>query len=124
MRLSTDKDSDLGLRTRKYAARIIRLYASLPKKVDAQIIGKQLLRAGTSVGAQVAESNRAKSRADFVNKVEGAMQELEETIYWMKLLIETDLMKTERLRDLMNESEQIMSVLVTIVSRTRRNDAK
>ncbi len=124
MRLPTGEERDLGMRTRKFAARIIRLYVSLPKRVEAQIIGKQLLRSGTSVGAHVAESNRGKSRADFVNKIDGALQELDESLYWMNLLTDTEIVKADKLRDLMNESEQLIAVLVTIANRTRRNDPK
>ncbi len=124
MRLPSKDESDLSLRTRKYAARVIRLYASLPKTVQAQVIGKQLLRSGTSVGAQIAESKRGKSSADFVSKLDGALQELEETIYWMNLLIDTAIVKPAKLRDLMDESNQIIAILVTMANRTRRKIAK
>lgn len=124
MRLSTDENRDLGLRTRKYAVRIVRLYASLPKTTEAQVFGKQLLRSGTSVGAHVAESNRGKSRADFANKIDGALQELDESVYWMNILIDTGIVKASKLKDLMDESEQLIAILVTMANRIRRHDAK
>src|SRR2546423_4056699 len=77
---------DLRVRTKSFALRIIRLYAALPKTVEAQVIGKQLLRSGTSVGAHYREAQRAKSNADFISKIEGGLQELEETVYWLELL--------------------------------------
>ena len=77
---------DLKVRTKQFALRIIRLYTSLPKTTEAQVIGKQVLRSGTSVGAQYREAQRAKSDADFINKVEGSLQELDETGYWLELL--------------------------------------
>ncbi|MBU0509042.1 four helix bundle protein [bacterium] len=76
------KRDDLRPRTRQFALRIIRMYGSLPKTGAAKVIAGQMLRSGTSVGAHYAEACHAKSRADFVCKIEGAMQELEETRYW------------------------------------------
>jgi four helix bundle protein len=124
MRLSNDQAQDLGIRTRKYAVRIVRLYVSLPKTTEAQVFGKQLLRSGTSVGAHIAESRRGKSRADFANKIDGALQELDESIYWMNLLADTGIVKETKLRDLLDESEQLISILVTMANRIRKHDAK
>src|SRR5215468_8904604 len=71
--------SDLSVRTKEYALSVIRLFAELPKRTESQILGSQLLRSGTSVGAQYREATRAKSNADFICKIEGSLQELEET---------------------------------------------
>jgi four helix bundle protein len=106
-------------RTRQFALRIIRLYASLPKSAAAQVIAKQILRSGTSVGAHYAESCRAKSRADFVNKVEGAMQELEETSYWLELLADSNFLKPARLALLHKEASELMSIFVSMVKNTK-----
>ncbi len=70
---------DLASRTKGFALRVIRLYAALPKSTEAQVLGKQLLRSGTSVGAQYREAIRARSNAEFISKLEGGMQELEES---------------------------------------------
>ena len=70
---------DLRERTKKYALRIIRLYSALPETTVAQIIGKQMLRSGTSVGAHYREAHRGKSTPDFISKLEGGLQELDET---------------------------------------------
>lgn len=70
---------------------MIRLYTALPKTTEAQVIGKQMLRSGTSVGAHYREAVRSRSDAEFVSKIEGGLQELEEAIYWMELLEETGL---------------------------------
>ena len=115
----SEKKQNLGVRTRAYALRIIRLYNALPKTGVSLVIGKQLLRSGTSVGAHVAESSRAKSRADFTNKIDGAMQELEETIYWLDLLGESGSIKMNRLRLLMDESSELMAIFVAMVKKTR-----
>ncbi len=77
---------DLKTRTKRFALRIIRLFAALPKSVEAQVLGKQLLRSGTSVGAHYREGHRARSNAEFISKLEAGLQELEETSYWLELL--------------------------------------
>jgi four helix bundle protein len=110
---------DLPARTRNYALRIIHLYQAVPKTGVGAVIGKQLLRCGTSVGAHVAESAHAKSRADFTNKIDGAMQELEETIYWMNLLADADIVKPTKLSSLIAESRELMAIFVTMVKKTR-----
>jgi four helix bundle protein len=81
-------ERDLLQRTKDYALRIIRLYAALPKTTEAQILGKQVLRSGTSIGAHYREGNRAKSDADFIHKLETGLQELDETCYWLELIVE------------------------------------
>jgi four helix bundle protein len=121
MRLPKDHDRDLGLRTRNYAVRVVRLYISLPKSTEAQVLGKQLLRSGTSVGAHIAEANRGKSRADFVNKIDGALQELNESVYWMTILIDTNIVSEAKLHDLLDESGQLIAILATMAHRVRRN---
>ncbi len=88
-----EQRQDLSKRTTEFALRIIRLYSALPKTTEAQVIGKQVLRSGTSVGAHYREARRAKSNADFINKIEGALQELDETSYWLELLVESDIVK-------------------------------
>lgn len=114
-----DKELDLKVRTRKFAVRIIRLYKALPNFVEAQIIGKQILRSGTSVGAQYREATRARSDAEFISKIESASQELEETIYWMELLIEVEIFKAEKLESLMNEANELMAIFVSSVKRVK-----
>jgi four helix bundle protein len=104
---------DLRVRTKSFALRIIRLYASLPKTTEAQVIGKQLLRSGTSVGAHYREAKRARSVAEFVSKVEGGLQELEETTYWLELLADAELVPASRLSDLHREAGELTAILVS-----------
>ena len=79
--MNNEIPQDLRTRTSDFALRIIRLYVSLPKTTEGQVIGKQVLRSGTSIGAHYREGYRAKSDADVVNKFETALQELDETDY-------------------------------------------
>jgi len=113
------KIRDLASRTREFAVRVIRLYSALPKTVAAQVVGKQMLRAGTSVGAHYREARRARSDAEFISKIEGGLQELEETRYWFELLRDANIMRWERLADLDNEADEMTAVLVTLVKRRK-----
>jgi len=83
--MNSEKRRDLKERTREFALRIVRCYAALPRTTVAQVLGKQMLRAGTSVGAHYREGVRSRSDAEFVSKLDGALQELEETCYWLEL---------------------------------------
>jgi four helix bundle protein len=106
---------DLKLRTKRFALRIIRLYSALPKYVLAQTLGKQVLRSGTSVGAQYREGLRSRSNAEIISKWEGALQELEETAYWLELIVESKLLPETRLADLMQECQELTAILVASV---------
>jgi four helix bundle protein len=89
------------------------------------VLGKQLLRSGTSVGAQYAEAQRAKSDADFVSKIEGALQELEESGYWLDLLGDAEIFAPEKLFPLRKETKELIAILVTIVRKVKgRNTSK
>jgi four helix bundle protein len=106
---------DILERTKVFALRIVRLYGTLPPKVEAQVLGKQLLRSGTSVGAQVRESKRSRSDAEMISKTESALQELEETAYWLELIAESGIVKAELLADLQQETDELTAILVTSV---------
>ena len=114
--MSKTQEIELRARTKNFALRIIRLYVSLPKTTEAQVIGKQLLRSGTSVGAHYREAQRAKSTADFISKLEGALQELDETAYWLELLGEAKIVPTDRLAPLVKETDELIAIFVTIVN--------
>lgn len=115
-----ERGQDLKERTRKFALRVIRLYTSLPKTTEAQVLGRQVLRSGTSVGAHYREAQRAKSNADFISKIEGGLQELEETAYWFELLVEARIVPEEKLRPLLNETNELTAIFVTIVTKVKR----
>ncbi len=100
------------VRTKEFALRIVRLYVALPKTTEAQVIGKQVLRSGTSVGAQLRESKRSRSDAEMISKTESALQELEETAYWLELLAESGIVDAEKMTDLRNEADELTAILV------------
>lgn len=105
---------DISSRTKAYALRIIKLYTSLPKSTEAQVIGKQLIRCGTSVGAHYREGTRSRSEAEFTAKIDLGLQELEESMYWMELLIESGIIKKTLLVALLKEADELISILVTV----------
>ncbi|MDQ2938295.1 MAG: four helix bundle protein [Acidobacteriota bacterium] len=111
---------DLRLRTRAFALRIVKLYTSLPKAAEAQVLGKQLLRSGTSVGAHYHEATRARSNAEFISKLQGGLQELEETIYWLNLLIDSDIVKKKQLLGLCHEADELAAILVASIKTVKR----
>lgn len=106
---------DLKVRTKQFALRIIRLYKSLPNTVEAQVMVKQILRSGTSVGAQYREATRARSDAEFISKIESSLQELEETIYWLELFVESQTFKAEKIVNLQKEADELAAILVASV---------
>jgi four helix bundle protein len=119
-----DKPLDLRTRTKQFALRIIRLFSALPKNTEGQVIGKQLLRSGTSVGAHYREATRARSDAEFISKIEGGLQELEESVYWMELLAESGIVPSLRLEDLQKEADELTAILITCVKKTKNRRMK
>jgi four helix bundle protein len=117
-------ESNLKLRTKAFALRIIKLYSALPRGRDAQVLGNQILRSGTSVGAHYREACRAKSNADFISKIEGALQELDETAYWLELIGEAEILPISRLQPLHDEAEELIAILVTIATKVKRKGSK
>lgn len=117
----TEESFDLRARTKRFALRIIRLYVSLPKTSEAQVLGKQVLKSGTSVGAHYREAIRARSRAEFVSKMEGGLQELEETAYWLELLVESGIVPAAQLQDLRNEADELTAIFVSSIKTTKQH---
>jgi four helix bundle protein len=112
-------EKDLQERLKKFALRIIRLYSALPKRGPAFVLGNQVLKSGTSPGAHYREARRAKSDADFVSKVEGALQELDETQYWLELISDSEIFPTKRLAPLHQEADELIAIFVTITKRAK-----
>jgi four helix bundle protein len=110
---------DLKFRTKQFALRIIRLSGALPNTYAAQVMGHQVLRSGTSVGAHYREGYRARSDAEFVSKLEVALQELDETSYWLELLIESGIVAEEKLNDLLAEADELIAILVSCVKKAK-----
>ena len=112
-------ENDLKDRTKQFALRIIRLFVSLPKTTEAQVLGKQVLRSGTSVGANYREAHRGRSKAEFIAKCGDSLKELEETAYWLELLVDAEIVPAEKLAPLRDECDQLTAIFVTIIKNAR-----
>ena len=105
----------LKLRTKQFALHIIELVQSLPKNAKADVIGRQLLRSGTSVGANYRSACRARSTADFIAKMGIVEEEADESLFWMELLIENKIIKKENLEPSMKEADEILAIIVASI---------
>ena len=114
------KQRDIQERGFSFACRIVKLYKFLAKqRGGGEVLGRQVLRSGTSIGANLEGAAAAQSKADFVSKYSIALKEARETHYWLRLLKETEVISAERLNGLTNESNQLVANLTTIVKKSR-----
>ena len=116
---------DLPVRTFDFACRVVMLCKMLDKTPGvSRTLANQLLRSGTSIGANVEEGQAGQSRADFVSKYSIACKEARETNYWLRLLEATDIIEKPKLKDLTDESNQLIAILTTIIKKTKQNSNK
>jgi four helix bundle protein len=112
---------DLKPRTKAFALRIITMYSNLPKSDPvSQILGKQVLRSGTSVGANYREASRARSKAEFIAKIGDCLKEIEETEYWLELLADSGRVPAAKLAGLLDETRQLIAIFTTIDKHSKR----
>jgi len=107
-------------RTKKFALRVIKAVQSLPNDRVANVLGSQLLRSGASVGANYRAACRAKSTADFVNKLKIVEEEGDESLFWMELLVESGVTAQQKLGELMKEGDEIVSIVLAALKTTRQ----
>lgn len=111
---------EFRLRTKRYASAIVRLYADLPhSRKEVEVLGYQLLRAGTSVAAHVREASRARSDAEFCSKIEGALQEADESELWLELLAEDCGIQSEAMEDLHRETGELIAIFATVAKKLK-----
>ena len=107
-------------RTKKFAASVVRLYVHLPKaREEVRVLGKQLLRSGTSVAAHVREASRARSNEEFVSKLGGALQEADESQLWLELLREECAIAPTETLPLEKEADELMAIMTTMINKTK-----
>lgn len=107
-------------RTTQFALRIVRMYSTLPRSDLAQVLGKQALRSGTSVAANFREASRARSESEFIAKLGVVEQELDETLLWLELLTEGNVVAESKLTALKSEADELLRITVSSIRRTRR----
>jgi four helix bundle protein len=115
------QNDDLRNRTKQYALRVIRMYSKLPKEPVAQVLGRQALRSGTSVGANYREASRARSKPEFTSKVGDCLKEIDETEYWLELLVDSGVVAAPKMADLLDETRQLIAIFTTIAKRSRQD---
>ena len=110
---------DLKDRTRDFSLRVIRLCAALPANRTSDVIARQLLRSGTSPGAHFREALRARSKAEYVAKMNGGLMELEETLYWLEIVEAADLVSSEKLDAIKTETNDLIAIFVSLIKKWR-----
>jgi four helix bundle protein len=109
------REYELRDRTKQFALRIIKLYGALPKTTDGQVIGKQILRSGTSIAANYREACRARSDSELISKLTIVEQELDETALWMELLVESGIVPESRMIEIKSECEELLKMTVASI---------
>jgi four helix bundle protein len=117
---SLDKATELKQRTKSFAIRIVNLFRSLPRSPDAQTLGKQLLRSGTSVAANYRAVCRARSQAEFISKMGIVVEEADETVLWLELLGETGIVRPVRTQNLLKEANELVAIFGASLRTSKR----
>src|SRR5256885_8742301 len=112
-------ENDLRERTKRFGLRVLRMFSRLPKTAEVQVIGKQVLRSGISVGANYREAYRGRSRAEFISKCGDSLRELEETAYWLELLVDSGGIPAKKLASLQRECDELTAIFVTVLKRSK-----
>ena len=113
--------AELRDRTKRFALRILRLFRSLPRNTEAQVLGKQLLRSGTSVGANYRAAGRSRSKAEFIAKIALVLEEADETVFWLELLHEGGILEPKRLEELLCEANELAAIFAAAYRTARSN---
>src|SRR6266404_2042897 len=111
---------ELRQRTKAFAIRVVKLYGALPKTIEAQVIGKQMLRCGTSIGANYRAACRSRSRAEFISKLGIVVEEADETIYWLELLSDTGTLGAGRLGEMLKEAHELTAIFTAARHTSRK----
>ena len=106
-------------RTKAFALRVIKMFVALPKAEEARVLGRQVLRSGTSVGANYREAWRSRSKPEFISKIGDCLKELDESAYWLELLVDSGIVPRERLSPLRDECDQLLAIFTTISKKSK-----
>ena len=115
------KDSVTHIKSKAFAVRIIRFYQYLSTKKHEHILSKQILRSGTSIGANVRESYNAQSNADFINKLSIALKEANETLYWLELFLESEIINNDEYDSLFQDLNELIALLTSTIKTSKKN---
>lgn len=112
---------ELKLRTKQFAIRIVKLFRSLPKTEEGRVIGKQVLRSGTSVAANYRAVCRSRSKAEFIAKIGIVVEEADETAFWLELLVETGIVQQNRMDSLLSEANELLAIFAASQHTAKRD---
>ena len=115
-------DSPIRIKSKAFAVRIIKLTQHLQGELKEFVLSNQIKKSGTSIGANVRESKNAQSRADFINKLQIALKESDETEYWLELLYETTYISQEQFQSLISDNKELTAMLTSIINSAKNND--
>ena len=118
------KQEILKDRTKQFAIRIVKLFRALPKNDEARVIGKQVLRSGTSVAANYRAVCRARSGAEFIAKIGMVVEEADETVFWLELLVETEIISLQKMESLINEANELLAIFAASQTTAKTNSPK
>ncbi len=118
--MKDEEKNDLVERTTVFGLRVVKMFVALPKAEEARVLGKQVLRSGTSVGANYREAQRARSTAEFIAKIGDCLKELDETAYWLELLVRAEIVPASKLSALQDETNQLLAIFTTISKNAKR----
>ena len=118
------KQELLKNRTKQFAIRIVKLFRALPKTEDGRVIGKQVLRSGTSVAANYRAVCRARSTAEFISKIGVVVEEADETVFWLELLVETEILTAKQLNNLLDEANELLAIFAASQITAKSNSPK
>ena len=117
--MKDEGNTDLVERTTEFALRVVRMFVGLPKTEEARVLGKQVLRSGTSVGANYREAQRARSKAEFIAKIGDCLKELDETSYSLELLVRSDIIPETKLASIRDENGKLLAIFTTISKKAK-----
>jgi four helix bundle protein len=120
-RMNSPANDDLRQRTRAFALRIVRMSVAMPKTKEGHVLGQQVLKSGTSVGANYREASRARSKAEFIAKIGDCLKEADETLFWLEVISESKTLPARRLQPLVKETDELLAILTTIHKRSKDN---
>ena len=115
------QSEQLKERTKQFAVRIVYLFRVLPRSEESRVIGRQLLRAGTSVAANYRAVCRSRSKAEFISKIGVVVEEADESVFWLELLVDTGIIAQERMKELLRESNELLAIFSASQSTAKRN---
>src|SRR6184192_4409824 len=107
------KPADLRLRTKDFAIRMVTFYRKLPRDEEGRVIGKQILRSGTSIGANYRAACRSRSKAEFISKISIVLEEADETVFWLELLLQSEMSSKIRIEGMLAEANELTSIFVS-----------